>query len=67
MSFCTQGLPGVAESAVLKSEGKSSPSGEGVRVRAGRDGEKELFYGPHPSSVTVPLSRRARDILRNDE
>jgi len=25
MSFCTQGLPGVAESTVLKSEGKPAP------------------------------------------
>jgi len=60
-------LPGVAESAVLKSEGKSSPSGEGVRVRAVRDGEKGLFPGPHPSSATIPMSRRAGDIVRNDK
>ena len=31
MSFCTQGLPGVAESTVSKSEGKPSPWGEGAR------------------------------------
>ena len=30
MSFCTQGLPGVAESTVLKSEGKQSPWREGA-------------------------------------
>jgi len=33
MSFCTQGLPGVAESNVSKSEGKPSPR-EKVPVRA---------------------------------
>ena len=31
MSFCTQGLPGVAESTFSKSEGKPSPLGRGVR------------------------------------
>ena len=31
MSFCTQGLPGVAESTFSKSEGKPSPWGEGAR------------------------------------
>jgi hypothetical protein len=31
MSFCTQGLPGVAESTVSKSEGKPSPWREGAR------------------------------------
>ena len=31
MSFCTQGLPGVAESTVSISEGKPSPWGEGAR------------------------------------
>jgi len=30
MSFCTQGLPGVAESTVSKSEGKQSPWREGA-------------------------------------
>jgi len=31
MSFCTKGLPGVAESTVSKSEEKPSPWGEGAR------------------------------------
>jgi len=31
MSFCTQGLSGVAESTVSISEGKPSPWGEGAR------------------------------------
>tara|TARA_B100002019_G_scaffold208292_1_gene180984 strand:+ start:455 stop:568 length:114 start_codon:yes stop_codon:yes gene_type:complete len=34
MSFCTKGLPEVAESTVSKSEEKPSPWGEGARVRA---------------------------------
>jgi len=34
MSFCTKGLPEVAESTVSKSEGKPSPWGEGAGVRA---------------------------------
>ena len=28
---------------------------------------KVLFPGPHPPSATVPMPRRARDIVRNDE
>ena len=31
MSFCTQGLPRVAESTISISEGKPSPWGEGAR------------------------------------
>ena len=53
MSFCTQGLPGVAESTVSKSEGKPSPWGEGARARADEGWGKELFPGPHPPSATV--------------
>ena len=34
MSFCTKGLPGVAESTVSKSEGKLTHLGICVRVRA---------------------------------
>jgi len=34
MSFCTKGLPEVAESTASKSEEKPSPWGEGARVRA---------------------------------
>ena len=34
MSFCTQGLPGVAESTVSKIKGKSSPLG--IRSLAGQ-------------------------------
>ena len=52
MSFCTQGLPGVAESTVSKSEGKlllgvRFPS-ERLRVLA-----KVLFPGTHPQSATI--------------
>jgi len=53
MSFCTQGLPGVAESNVSKSEGKPSPR-EKVPVRADEGWGKVLFPGPHPPSATVP-------------
>ena len=52
MSFCTQGLPGVAESTFSKSEGKlllgvRFPS-ERLRVLA-----KVLFPGTHPQSATI--------------
>ena len=36
MSFCTQGLPGVAESTFSKSIGKPSPWGEGPPFQGGR-------------------------------
>ena len=44
MSFCTQGLPGVAESTFLKSKGKPSRWGEGP-LQGGR-GERH----PSPSA-----------------
>ena len=52
MSFCTQGLPGVAESTFSKSKGKlllgvRFPS-ERLRVLA-----KVLFPGTHPQSATI--------------
>jgi len=53
MSFCTQGLPGDAESTVSKSEGKPSPR-ENVPVRADKGWGKVLFPCPHPPSATVP-------------
>ena len=60
VSFCTEGLPGVAESTVFISEGKPSPWGEGAR-QGGLGGAKK------GSSTTLthrlrrsPLSRRAR-------
>ena len=36
MSFCTQGLPGVAESTFSKSKGKPFPWGEGPPSQGGR-------------------------------
>ena len=41
MSFCTQGLPGVAESTFSKSIGKPSPWGEGPPSQGG----KGLIFG----------------------
>ena len=54
MSFCTKGLPGVAESTVSKSDRKPSPWGEGVRIRADEGGgKKEIFPEPYPASMKV--------------
>ena len=36
MSFCTQGLPGVAESTFSKSIGKPFPGGEGPPLKEGK-------------------------------
>ena len=41
MSFCTEGLPGVAESTFSKSKGKLSPGGEGPPSQGG----KGLIFG----------------------
>ena len=59
MSFCTQGLPGVAESTFQKVKqnlllGVRFPSGR-LRVFG-----KVLLPGPHPQSVTVPISLKER-------
>ena len=59
MSFCTQGLPGVAESTFQKVKENLHPWGE-VPVRADEECEKVLFHGPQPTYATVPLSRRAK-------
>ena len=53
MSFCTQGLPGVAESTFQKAKENLLP-GEKAPARAGEWCEKVFFYGPHPPSATVP-------------
>ena len=53
MSFCTQGLPGVAESTISISEGKPSHQGEGARQGGWGVGESALPR-PHPPSATVP-------------
>ena len=53
ISFCTQGLPGVAESTVSKSEGKLLP-GEKVAVSGRmRAGEKGFFPEPYLASKKV--------------
>ena len=63
MSFCTQGLPGVAESTVAISEGKFSPSGKDTR-QTDEGWEKVIFSGPHPpSSSTVPPLPESEDYL----
>ena len=53
MSFCTKGLPGVAESAVSLSEIQPSPWLK-FPARADEGCEKVLFPGPLPTSATVP-------------
>ena len=62
ISFCTKGLPGVAESTVSKSEGKPSPWGEGAR----KGGWGILKRGSSPNLNQrlrrTPLSRRTRVI-----
>ena len=49
LSFCTKGLPGVAESTVSNSEGKPTPLGIGVRVRADEGWRKSAL--PQPTST----------------
>ena len=53
MSFCTQGLPGVAESNASLSEGNLLP-GERAPARADEWWGKVFLSGPHPPSSTVP-------------
>ncbi|MEL0181414.1 MAG: hypothetical protein VXA33_18080 [Deltaproteobacteria bacterium] len=66
MSFCTQGLPGVAESTVSISEGKFSPSGKDTR-QTDEGWEKVIFSGPHPpSSATVPPLPEGEGYLLDD-
>jgi len=56
MSFCTQGLPGVAESTFQKAKKNLLP-GKKVPARADEGWGKDLFPGPHPPSATIhPLS-----------
>ena len=63
MSFCTKGLPGVAESAASKSEGKPSPWGEGARIRADEGvAKKESSQNLTQRLRRSPLSRRTRVI-----
>ena len=58
MSFCTMGLPGVAESTASKSQGKPSPWGEGARVRTDERWQKKIF--PTPRSPSTTLTHRLR-------
>jgi len=63
MSFCTQGLPGVAESTVSKSEGKPSPWGEGARVRADEGWRKRALPQPSPTICDGPPSPGGRRLF----
>jgi len=49
MSFCTQGLPGVAESTFQKAKENLHPW-EKVPNRADEGSEKVFFPSPHPTS-----------------
>ena len=63
MSFCTQGLHGVAESTVSISEGKFSSSGKDTR-QTDEGWEKVFLSGPHPpSSATLPPLPEREDYL----
>ena len=55
VSFCTQGLPGVAESTVSISGGKPSPSGEDTR-QTDEGWEKVILFGPlQEFAMILPL------------
>ena len=53
MSFCTQGLPEVAESTFQNAKDNLLP-GEKVPARADEGWGKVLFPGPHPPSDSPP-------------
>ena len=61
MSFCTQGLPGVAESTVSISEGFPSHWGEGARQ--GVWGYEKCFVWSSLTSAISILFRRGRVML----
>jgi len=65
MSFCTQGLPGVAESTVSLSEGKPSPWVK-VPARADEGLGKVPFPGPHPPSATIPPLQEGEGYFLDD-
>jgi len=60
MSFCTQGLPEVAESTFQKAKDNLFP-GEKVPFRADEGWGKMVFPGPHPPSATVPPLPKGED------
>ena len=53
MSFCTKGLPEVAESTASKSEEKPSPRGEEAVSGGMRGGEKGIFLEPYLASKKI--------------
>ena len=62
MSFCTQGLPGVAESTVSISEGCPSSRGEGAR-QGGLGVRKSVFVWLSTIVFDGPLSPRGRGLF----
>ena len=65
MSFCTQGLPGVAEFTLLK-RGKKTSSWVKVLAWSIESLGKGLLSGLHPQSVTVPpLPEGEGNLLEN--
>ena len=62
MSFCTQGLPGVAESTFSKSEGKPSPWGEGP-LQGGKGERESVFVCPSPTVCNGPPSPGGRGLF----
>ena len=50
-----------------KAKGNLLPGQKGPLSGWMRDGEKRHFPKPHPTSGTIPPTRRSRDIIRNDE
>ena len=65
MSFCTQGLPGVAESH-FKKRRKTLTLGEKVPFRADEGWGKVFLSGPHPPSATVPPLPEGEGYLLDD-
>jgi len=65
MSFCTQGLPGVAEFTLLK-RGKKTSSWVKVLAWSIESLGKGLLSGLHPQSVTVPPLPEGEGNLMDD-
>ena len=62
MSFCTQGLPGVAEFTFSKSEDNPFPLGEGA-LQGGRGTWKSVFVCPSPTVCNGPPSPGGRGLF----
>ena len=64
-SFCSQGLPGVAESTFQKAKENLLP-GEKVPFRADDESEKVFLSVFHPPSGTVPLLPEGEGYFSDD-